>query len=177
LSAQALIADLTRRGVELTVNADRLRWRAPKGTVGPEEMAAMRRHKTAIIDLLSRRQDGGQSDPKGDTPAAWRVWYRARIQHHKRLGRDDILAGSLAWGEAENIWHRRHGAKSDPSKCAGCGGLLSGRERLPLGDDAAVHWAEGAGLDCLAAYGTRWRAEATAGLAALGLSAPHGAAA
>ncbi len=172
MSAQALIADLMRRGVELAVNADRLRWRAPKGTVGPDELAALLRHKAEIIDLLSQRRGGGQSGPKGDTPAAWRVWYRARIQHHNRLGRDDDLAGSLAWGEAENIWHRRHGAEPDPSKCAGCGGLLSGRERLILSDGAAVHWDEGAGFDCLAAHGARWRADASAGLVLLGLEPP-----
>ena len=133
----------------------------------------MLNHKAEIIDLLSRRQGGGQSDPKGDTPAAWRVWYQALIQHQKSLGRDGALAGSLAWGEAENIWHRHHGTTPDQSTCAGCAQLLSGRERLTLDDGAAVHWDEAAGLDCLGSYGERWRAEATSGLAALGLSAPH----
>ena len=173
MNAQALIADLTRRGVELAVNADRLRWRAPKGTVGPDELAAMLNHKAEIIDLLSRRQGDGRTDPKGDTPAAWRVWYRALIQHHNRLGRDDDLAGSLAWGEAESVWHLKHGTTPNQSTCAGCGGLLSGRERLILSDGAAVHWDEGAGFDCLAAHGTRWRADATAGLTALGLEPPN----
>ena len=174
MSAQALIADLTRRGVKLAVNADRLRWRAPKGTVGPQEVAAMRHHKVEIIHLLSRQKDGGQSDPKGDMPDAWRVWWRARIQRHKRLGRDGDLGGLLTWGEAENIWHRRHGMKPDPARRGGCNELLSGRARLDMGDDTLVHWDAAAGLDCLAAYGVRWRADATAGLVVLGIEPPRG---
>jgi hypothetical protein len=172
VSARALIADLTRRGVELAVNADRLRWRAPKGTVGSQELAALRHHKAEIIELLSRQQGGGRSGPKGDTPASWRAWFHERMEQHRCLGRDDGLARTLSWGGVENIWHQRHGAKLDPSKCAGCDRLLSGRARLTLGDDASVHWDEGAGLGCLGSYGRRWRAEATAGLVALGLEPP-----
>ena len=166
MSAQALIADLARRGVELAVNADRLRWRAPKGTVGPDELAALRHHKVEIIDLLSRLQDGALTDPSEH-------WFQASVQHHRRLGRGHDLARQLAWGEAQSVWHLECGAQPDPSNCAGCGELLSGRERLTLSDGAAVHWDETAGLDCLVAHGMRWRADATAGLVALGLEPPN----
>ena len=174
MSVAALIADLNKRGVYLSARGDVLLVDAPAGAVDPDEKTALRNHKSEIIELLARRQDGGESDPKGDTPATWWVWYQARIQHHNRLGRDRTSAASLAWGEAENIWNQRHGARPDPSRCAGCGQLLSGRERLMLGDGAAVHWDEGAGLDCLGAHGARWRAEATAGLTALCLTPPPG---
>ena len=110
MSAAALIADLRGRGVKLGIRGDTLLIDAPKGMVGPDELATMRQHKTEIINLLSRQQGGAQSGPKGDTSAAWRVWYQACIHRHKRLGRGDTLAGALAWGESENIWHRRHGA-------------------------------------------------------------------
>ena len=128
--------------------------------------------RAARDEVLQALRPARSKTPDGDTPAAWRGWHQERIGHQLNLGRGGTLADALAWGEGQNIWHQRHGTKPDPSKCAGCGKLLSGRERLPLGDGAAVHFDEDAGLDCLAAHGTRWRSEATAGLVALGLEPP-----
>ena len=172
MSAIAIITDLRGRGVKLTVRGDTLFVDAPKGAVGPGDKAALLDHKAEIICLLAGRDEDRQSGPRDDTPGAWRGWCQERIGYHLNLGRDGALAGGLAWGEAENVWHQRHSAKHDPSNCAGCGELLSGRERLTLGDGAAVHWDQGAGFDCLGSYGRRWRSEATAGLVALGLAPP-----
>ena len=168
LSAAKLIEAVHEAGGTIALAGDRIRLSAA-APLPDNLMEAIRASRDQVIQAL---RPARSKTPDSDTPAAWRVWYRARIQHHNRLGRDDDLAGSLTWGEAENIWHRRHGAKPDPSKCAGCGELLSGRERLTLGDGAAVHWDEGTGFDCLAAHGVRWRAYATAGLVALGLEPP-----
>ena len=168
LSAAKLIEAVHEAGGAIALAGDRIHLSAAAPL--PDNLVeAIRASRDQVIQVL---RPARSKTPDSHTPAAWRVWYRARIQHHKRLGRNDILAGALAWGEAENIWHQRHGASPDPSKCAGCGELLSGRERLTLGDGAVVHWDEGAGLDCLGSYGRRWRSEATAGLVALGLEPP-----
>ncbi len=172
MSAIALITDLRGRGVKLGVRGDTLIIAAPKGVVAPRDMAALRDQKAEIIRALNSRDESQRPGPRDDTPDAWRGWHQERIGHHLNLGRDDDLAGSLTWGEAENIWHQRHGTEPDPSNCAGCGELLSGRERLTLSDGAAVHWDETAGLDCLVAHGMRWRAEADAGLMGLDLEPP-----
>ena len=41
-------------GLTLTVNGDRLRYRAPAGTVTPELLAELRRHKAEILAALRR---------------------------------------------------------------------------------------------------------------------------
>ena len=173
MRAIALITDLRGRGVKLGVRGDTLIIDAPKGVVAPCDMAALRDQKAEIIYLLSQRRDSRQSGPKADTPVAWRAWFQACVQQHLRLGRGRPLAQQMTWSESENLWHGRHGRKFDPATCAGCGGLLSGRERLPLSDGAFVHFDADAALDCLGTYGRRWRVEATAGLTALGLTPPH----
>ena len=171
LSAAKLIEAVHEAGGAIALAGDRIHLSAAAPL--PDNLVeAIRASRDQVIQAL---RPARSKTPDGDTPAAWRVWYRARIQHHKRLGRDDILAVALAWGEAENIWHQRHGTEPDPPTCAGCGGLLSGRERLILSDGAAVHWDAHVGFDCLAAHGARWRANATAGLVALGLTPPPGA--
>jgi hypothetical protein len=52
-------------------------------------------------------------------------------------------------------------------QCAGCGEPIGGLPALDLPDGTRVH--SGDRLDCLFAFGERWRSEATAGLIALGL--------
>ena len=169
LSAAKLIEAVHEAGGTIALAGDRIRLSAAAKL--PDNLVeAIRASRDQVIQALYRTRS---KRPDGNSPTTWRVWFHERMEQHRRLGRDGVLAWSLTWGEAENIWHQRYGAKPDPSNCAGCGELLPGRERLTLGDGAAVHWDEGAGLDCLAAHGTRWRAEAGAGLAASGLTPPH----
>ena len=169
LSAAKLIEAVYEAGGAIVLTGDRIRLSAAAPL--PDDLVeAIRADRDQVIQAL---RPARSKTPDGDTPAAWRVWYRERIGHHLNLGRDGALAHALAWGEAENIWLRRHGAKPDASKCGGCGELLSGRARLDMGDGASVHWDEAAGLACLSAYGRRWRGAAHAGLAALGLTPPH----
>jgi len=49
----ALLAELRRRGVELAVHGDKLRYTAPKGALTDELREGMRQHKQALIELLS----------------------------------------------------------------------------------------------------------------------------
>ncbi len=48
-----LLAELRRRGVELAVHGDKLRYTAPKGALTDELREGMRQHKQALIELLS----------------------------------------------------------------------------------------------------------------------------
>jgi hypothetical protein len=77
----------------------------------------------------------------------------------------------LAWGEMEHRWHHVHGARSPAWQCAGCGSPIGGRTALDLADRNRVHFDR---LDCLLAFGERWRSEATAALRGLGLDPPAG---
>jgi hypothetical protein len=97
---------------------------------------------------------------------------RDRLQDWMRLDHRREAALSLAWGEAECIWHERHGARPEPDHCAGCQALLVGEVAMDLWEGACVHWDDAQGLECLILYGQRWRGAAVAGLAALGLKAP-----
>ena len=53
MSAAALIAELSGRGIELTITGDRVRWRAPKGAMTGEMIEALRLHKSAVLALLA----------------------------------------------------------------------------------------------------------------------------
>jgi len=111
--------------------------------------------------------------PAGDDPAAWRAWFDATTDRRAILGRRTLAeALPLAFGDLQNEWHRRHGARPVPGRCAGCGGLLGESKLMALPDGAAVH--ENKGWACLTAYGTRWRQAAATALRALGIEAPAG---
>ena len=52
-----LMADLKQRGVELAVDGDRLRWRAPEGVVTADVIETLRSHKPEVIAALAERAD------------------------------------------------------------------------------------------------------------------------
>ena len=81
-------------------------------------------------------------------------------------------AARLAWGEIENHWHMQYGERVPHWQCAGCREPIGGLPALGLADSNRVHLDGAHGLDCLLAFGKRWRAEATTGLRALGLDPP-----
>jgi hypothetical protein len=116
---------------------------------------------------------GGGLEPRGDTTDDWFRWHAARVRRWTTMPSHSIAeAAAIAWGEAENAWHRRHGATWQQSSCAGCEGLISGRACIVLADGVRVHLDDACGTDCLTADGARWRGVATAGLIALVLSPP-----
>ena len=78
----------------------------------------------------------------------------------------------MAWGEAEVEWHRRHGAKPDPARCAGCGERLPSGAGMQMLDGAVVHVGDPEVVECPAVYGAQWRGAASVGLMALGLTRP-----
>jgi hypothetical protein len=66
------------------------------------------------------------------------------------------------------------GAHSDPRRCPGCGDELAGEADLALCDGARVHLDAVRGVNCVIAYGQKWRGAAVTALRALGLDAPRG---
>lgn len=53
MSPAALLAELRALGVELRVEGDRIRCKAPRGSVTPELAEAIRSHKPALLALLT----------------------------------------------------------------------------------------------------------------------------
>ena len=53
MNSATLLSDLWRRGVELTAEGDRLRYRAPRGVLSHELLAELRSHKPEILAELS----------------------------------------------------------------------------------------------------------------------------
>jgi hypothetical protein len=78
-------------------------------------------------------------------------------------------ARGIAWGEMENLWHQRYAEFVPPGLCVGCRGLIGGGPVLILSDRNVVHLQT---LDCVIAYGERWRKAATIALKAFGLEPP-----
>ena len=117
--------------------------------------------------------DADHPPAAGDAPPAdWRRWHATALS--ERSGRmSEADASRRTWGEALNLWHLHHGARADPSLCAGCGGPL-GSLAWTLPDGARVHDDRRA-VECLSAYGERWRFAAAAALARLGIPAPDDA--
>ena len=100
--------------------------------------------------------------------ADWRTRYREALARWGALhGAEE--AARLAWGELLSHWHRRHGKRAPEWQCAACGQAIGGLAALTLADGNRVHLDR---LDCLLAFGERWRSEATTSLKALGLNAP-----
>jgi hypothetical protein len=102
---------------------------------------------------------------------SWRARHCEALAHWSTLRPMDEAA-ELAWGELEDRWHRLHGTRTPRWQCAGCRQPIGGLSSLELADGNRVHFDAAYGLDCLLAFGERWRAEATAGLRALGLDPP-----
>jgi hypothetical protein len=89
-------------------------------------------------------------------------------------GRDRARAEARAWKEVANIWHRQHGTRTSGDLCAGCGEALGDEADvllLPHGERAHAD----DGYTCIRAYGRRWKSEAAAALAALGIPSPSAA--
>jgi|SRR6516165_9911713 len=78
-------------------------------------------------------------------------------------------AAALAWGEMQSRWHRLHGVRAPAWQCAGCGEPIGRLTALDCADGNRVHLDK---LDCLLAFGERWRNEAAVGLRELGLDPP-----
>lgn len=106
--------------------------------------------------------------PFGPEPEDWGAWFAAETaKRAPALGPEG--ARRRVAGIALNLWNIHHGERGEANRCAGCGGYLPPSAAFTLGDGATIHAYE-TFMECLIAYGNRWRPAALAGLQRLGLA-------
>jgi len=120
----------------------------------------------------------GQCAASGDA-AANPIWWRTFIEQRAAIrqlnsGRPRDEAEMLAFSDTVLEWHHRCGAHCDPRRCPACGDEFRGEEGLILCDGARVHLGGARGVNCLIAYGQKWRGAALTGLRVLGVSPSEG---
>jgi hypothetical protein len=117
-------------------------------------------HKAAVLAIIDL----------ADKDDHWSERYTALTFLWSNGGRRDWRsARRLAWGDIQSEWHMLHGLRVRRWQCAGCQQPISGDAALDLPDDNRVHFEE---INCLIAFGRRWRSFADARLIACGLISP-----
>jgi hypothetical protein len=163
-TAHEVLDRLAEIGATVRPAGDNLIVRAGAKPVPAELVRRVRHAKADILAALA---------PAAVAAAVrWRDRFAARTVHWFHNDRRWADAECLAYGEVTLDWHRRHGARPDPRLCAGCGDDLPGETGLVLCDGARVHLDGVRGVNCVIAYGKKWRGAAVAGLTALGLDPP-----
>lgn len=161
-------------GLAIHADGDKLVIRGPKRA---EPVARLLLdHKPDVLAALAPRTAPDTTARDGDAGerAGWRDRYAGRIVHWFRAGRPWQEAERLAFSKMILEWHRRHGMRVRPGFCAGCGDDLPEDTGMAIDRDGArVHFDGVRGVDCIIAFGTRWRGAAVAGLQALGLHPPE----
>ncbi len=56
MTAREFLATIAQQGIQVWTEGEKLRFRAPIGVLTPDQRSTLRRHKTEIIDLLSRHK-------------------------------------------------------------------------------------------------------------------------
>jgi hypothetical protein len=190
-----LLTEIRRAGGDVRlVGCNRLKLVAPI-TLLPELAERVRAAKPMLLAVLADNTSTAQRDGEGvsyppsnrataqhspaetssdryvsKAAADWLVRHREALAYW-RLFHVPSEAARLAWGEMENEWHQLHGEHIPSHVCAGCGELIGGLPVLEVGHGSRVHIGD---LDCVIRFGERWRAAATAGLRAIGLSPAEG---
>ena len=110
-AAVALLRDLRRQHVHIEVRDDRLRVRAPKGTVSDRDREALRTSKPDILERLGQEEHllglsldefAGQ-DYSIELAVPWfeeTIWFVPRAEHIDDLVRDSIHRGRI-WTAGE----------------------------------------------------------------------------
>jgi hypothetical protein len=132
--------------------------------VKPELLAALAQPRPPTPAVPSPERAGWDE-------ADWGTFYeeRAAIRQYDDK-RPRAEAERLAWGELLAEWHKVNASPPPAWQCAGCLQPIGGAPAMTLPDAARVH--DVAGYACLIAYGKRWRAAATEGLATMGIEPP-----
>lgn len=163
-------------GLAVQAEGDRLVIRGPKRA---EPVARLLLdHKPDVLAALvpSAAPDRTAYDAQAGERERWHDRYAARIVHWFNHGqRRWQKAERVAYGEMILEWHRQHGTRPDPGRCAGCSDDLPEDGGVVIDqDDTRVHFDGVHGVDCIIAHGARWRGAAVAGLQALGVHPPEG---
>jgi|HubBroStandDraft_6_1064221.scaffolds.fasta_scaffold07060_3 hypothetical protein len=139
-----------------------------------ELVEALRRSKTDILRLISRKRANDKERVPADDTEWWLDLFNERAAHRQfDGGYSRAEAERRAFNEMILEWQARHGGRPDPLRCVGCGDELPANSGLALTDGARVHF-DVRGVNCIIAYGRKWRAAAAAALRAIGLVPPQG---
>jgi len=156
---------------------DQLIVRAGANPVPAELVQRLRQAKTEVLAALAPT---GHAPEKLNRSASASSWWRhyliIRTIDRELVGyRPHREAERLAFGDMILEWHRRHGGRPNPHRCAGCGDELPEFSGLVVDRDGVrVHFDAARRDDCIIAYGQKWRGAAVAALQALGLDPPAG---
>ena len=108
-SAVALLADLRKRNINIRVVGDRLRVRAPRGTVSPETREALRAVKPKLIDRLKLEahildlslDEFAHQDYGVEVAVPWfteTLWFVPRLEHVESLVGKGVHRGRIWTG-------------------------------------------------------------------------------
>ncbi len=152
---------------------DRLIVRAGANPVPADLVQHLREAKAEVLAALV---PAGHSPESLDREAWWHRHFTIRTIDRQLGGyRSRREAKLLAFGDMILEWHRRHGARPDPRRCAGCNVELPDFVGLAVDRDGVrVHFDAARRDDCVIAYGQKWRGAAVAALHALGVHPPEG---
>jgi hypothetical protein len=172
-----LLQRASEAGLAVTAAGDKLVIRGPRRAEPVARLLIA--HKPEVLAALVPGKHSADRVGAVDRPPVadqtWQAHYSRGIVHW-------FLHGQRRWHEAEAIaygellikWHKHYGARPDPRCCAGCGHELPGDGGLVLSDGAHLHLVGVRGVDCVIAYGQKWRDAALVALGALGLDPPKG---
>jgi hypothetical protein len=155
----------------------RLIVRAGANPVPAELVRSLREVKAEVLASLAPTGHSPNLDRGGSEPAWWHRHLIIRTIERELGGyRSHRDAELLAFGDMALAWHRRHGIRPDPRRCAGCGDELPDFAGLVVDRDGArVHFDAARRDDCIIAFVQKWRSAAVAALKELlGLDPPVG---
>src|SRR6266568_6045719 len=146
---------------------DRLIVRTGANPVPAELVRRLREAKAEVLAALAPAELAPQNLDRGGAGRAW--WQRHFIIRtiDRELGgyRSRHEAELLAFGDMILEWHRRHGARLDLRRCAGCDDDLPDFTGIVVDRDGLrVHFDAVRRNECIIAYGQRWRGAATRAL-------------
>jgi hypothetical protein len=156
---------------------DRLIVHAGAKPVPAELVHRLRQAKAEVLAALAPIGHAPEKRNRRAPASSWWFHHFTIRTIERELGghRSHREAELLAFGDMILEWHRQHGIRPDPRRCAGCADELPDFAEIVVDRDGArVHFDSPHGVDCITAYGTLWRGAAVAGLQALGLRPPAG---
>ncbi len=107
MNVDALLWDLTKLEVTLTVDGGQLRYKAPAGVISDEIKAAIKEHKAEILAHLQR--------PRYDDKTAYVLWLtdpRRDLQADSWLWEQVLLAAyAESSDEPDTVWASLHGLR------------------------------------------------------------------
>ena len=175
-SASALLDCLSSLGANVRSEGNsRLIVRAGDQQIPGQLLRQIKGAKAEIIAELASRYLAGLDHDRSQA-TWWRRSFILRTTDREMSGyRSRRKAELLAYGDLILMWHRRHGVRPNPLRCAGCDDDLPDDAGIVVdGGDVRVHFDGVRHDDCIIAFGQKWRGAAVEALKGLGVDPPEG---